>query len=340
VFDLESSLLRLKSGIPIDLSGKKLDIMDKHSIVMISLVIPVYNEEKLLDELNERCIAVCEKIGHSYEVIYVDDGSYDGTLDKLLEFHYNNKNVKIIELSRNFGHQKAFSAGLEASSGDYTVMLDGDLQDEPELIEGMFNMIKNGEYDIIKGYRTARQENGFRKLFIALFHFIFKWTSGYHDMKNTGNFSMFNRKALKALLSMKEQIRYLPGLRSYIGFRQGIMEYERVERKAGRPKMNFNKLFRLASDAIFSFSRMPIVICFYIGLIGATFFMFSGFYILLSRTLGWHEISWSLQGVGLFFLGSVQLVFLGILGEYIWRTYRESQHRPLYIVRNTYFDEE
>jgi len=307
---------------------------------MISLVIPVYNEEKLLDELNERCVCVCEKIGLPYEVIYVDDGSYDGTLEMLIGFHHKNKNVKVIELSRNFGHQKAFSAGLEASSGDFTVMLDGDLQDEPELIEDMYNMIKDGEYDIIKGYRIARQEKGFRRLFITMFHFIFKWISGYHDMKNTGNFSMFNRKALKALLSMKEQIRYLPGLRSYIGFRQGILEYERMERKAGRPKMSSKKLFRLASDAIFSFSRTPIVICFYIGIAGAVFFMFSGVYILLSGALGWPVIGWSLHGVGLFFLGSIQLIFLGILGEYIWRTYRESQHRPLYIVRNIYFDED
>ncbi len=306
--------------------------------LMISLVIPIYNEESLLAELNERCVGVCEKINMPYEVIYVDDGSTDGTLDKLLEFHKKNKRIKIIELSRNFGHQKAFSAGLAAASGDYTVMLDGDLQDEPELIEKMYELIKDGRYDIIKGFRTSREEKGMRRLSIALFHLIFKWISGYRDMKNTGNFSMFNRKALEAILSMHERIRYLPGIRSFIGFKQGILEYKRKERKSGQPKMNFKKLYRLASDAIFSFSRKPIVICFYLGLVGVIFFMFAGIYILLSRALGWPLTGWSLQAVGLFFLGSVQLVFLGILGEYVWRAYRESQQRPLYIIRNKYFD--
>ncbi len=305
---------------------------------MISLVIPVYNEENLLDELNERCVNVCEKMGMPYEVIYVDDGSTDATLEKLLEFRRKNKRVKILELSRNFGHQKAFSAGLEAASGDYTVMLDGDLQDEPELIEKMYEMIRDGKYDIIKGYRTSREEKGIRRLSIALFHLIFKWISGYHDMKNTGNFSMFNRKALEAILSMRERIRYLPGLRSFIGFKQGILEYKRKERRAGQPKMNFKKLYRLASDAIFSFSRKPIVICFYLGLAGVTLFLIAAIYIMLSRALQWPSPGWSLQVIGLFFLGSVQLVFLGILGEYVWRTYRESQQRPLYIIRNKYFD--
>lgn len=306
---------------------------------MISLVIPVFNEESLLDELNVRCVGVCKKMGLPYEVIYVDDGSTDGTLDRLLEFHHVNKNVKIIELSRNFGHQKAFSAGLEAASGEYTVMLDGDLQDEPELIEEMYGMITAGNFDIIKGYRTERGEQGTRKVFIALFHLVFRWLSGYRNMKNTGNFAMFNRKSLNALLSMGERIRYLPGLRSFIGFKQGILEYERKARRSGQAKMNYKKLFRLASDAIFSFSRKPIVICFYLGLAGVIFFLFAGIYLLVSEPFGWPSIGWSLQGVGLFFLGSVQLVFLGILGEYIWRTYRESQRRPLYIVRNTYFGE-
>ena len=307
---------------------------------MISLVIPVYNEESLLGELNRRCVEVCEKMGLPYEVIYVDDGSTDSTLEKLLQYRHQNKNIKIIELSRNFGHQKAFSAGLEAASGDYTVMLDGDLQDEPELIDKMYEMIRDGKYDIIKGYRTSREEKGFRRLFIALFHLIFKWISGYKDMKNTGNFSMFNRKALNALLSMQERVRYLPGLRSFIGFKQGILEYKRKERRSGQPKMNFKKLYRLASDAIFSFSRKPIVICFYLGLTGVLFFMFAGIYVLLSRTFGWPSPGWSLQNIGLFFMGSVQLVFLGILGEYVWRSYRESQKRPLFIIRNKYFDED
>lgn len=307
---------------------------------MISLVIPVYNEESLLDELNERCVGVCEKMGMPYEVIYVDDGSTDTTLDKLLEFRNKNKNIKIIELSRNFGHQKAFSAGLEASSGDYTVMLDGDLQDEPELIGKMYEMIREGQYDIIKGYRTAREEKGLRRLSIALFHVVFKWLSGYRGMKNTGNFSMFNRQALEALLSMQERIRYLPGLRSYIGFKQGILEYKRKERRSGQPKMNFKKLYRLASDAIFSFSRKPIVICFYLGLAGALVFMVAGVYELLADAFGWPSPGWSLQIIGLFFLGSVQLVFLGILGEYVWRAYREAQKRPLYIIRNKYFDQD
>jgi dolichol-phosphate mannosyltransferase len=155
-------------------------------------------------------------------------------------------------------------------------------------------------------------------------------------MENTGNFSMMKREAVDALLTMKEKVRYLPGLRSFIGFKQGYVEFVRDERSEGDPKMSLSKLFILAADAIFAFSRFPIKMCLYLGLIGTIVFMFAGIYVLIAKIFGFAVIGWSSTLLSIYFLGSIQLVSLGVVGEYVYRIYKESQNRPIYFVKKFY----
>lgn len=305
---------------------------------MISLVIPIYNEEAVLDELIHRSISALEQTGETFEIIVVDDGSEDGSLEKLLAFHANDNRIKVVELSRNFGHQAAFTAGMKRSSGEYTVLMDGDLQDAPELIQHMFEKMKSGSFDIVNGYRTTRAEKGLRGFMFMLFHKIFALVVNRKNVENIGNFSMLNRASLNALLQLKEKTRYLPGLRNYVGFKQGFLDYDRAGRKEGKPKMRLKHLMSLAADAIFSFSRLPIKICFYLGLAGAIIFAAMGIWMIFESddmrlTTDYRPIL-----IGLFFLGSVQLAFIGIVGEYVYKGYKESQNRPMYFVRNEYLD--
>ena len=303
---------------------------------MLSLVIPVFNEEKLIDELVRRTITSLDSFISDYEVLFVDDGSTDGSLEKLLSFRENDNRIKIISLSKNFGHQAAFTAGLEHSKGEVVALMDGDLQDPPELLAGMYRMITEENYDIVSGKKRGRKGRRDRNLYSYLFHFIFKHIGEIKNMENSGNYSMMNREAADALLSMKEKVRYLPGLRTFIGFRQGYIEFVREERFEGDPKMNFRKLIILAADAIFSFSRFPIRLCLFLGTIGTLVFMAAGIYVLIAKAWGFAVMGWSSTLLSIYFLGSIQLVFLGILGEYVYRSYKESQNRPLYFVRKFY----
>ncbi|MEI7830713.1 MAG: glycosyltransferase family 2 protein [Prolixibacteraceae bacterium] len=300
---------------------------------MFSLVIPVYNESQLIDDLVARTVAAVKTFSGNYELLFVDDGSTDGTVEQLLKHRLQNKNIKIISLSKNFGHQAAFTAGLEFAKGEIVAMMDGDLQDPPELLAEMYHKIKNEGYDIVSGKRTGRKGKTQRTLYTFIFHLIFKNITGLENMENSGNFSMMTREALQALLSLKEKVRYMPGLRSFIGFNQGTVNYIRDGRAQGEPKMSLSKLFSLATDAIFSFSRLPIRLCLWLGLIGTIVFMFAGIYVLLDKILGFAIIGWSSTLLSLYFLGSIQLIFLGIVGEYVFRIYKESQNRPIYFIR-------
>jgi glycosyltransferase involved in cell wall biosynthesis len=303
---------------------------------MLSLVIPIFNEEKLVDELVNRTISSLEGFIKDYEVIFVDDGSTDNSLEKILSFRKQNRKIKILSLSRNFGHQAAYTAGLQYASGDVVAMMDGDLQDPPELLGTMYKMIIEEDYDVISGKRTGRKGKNGRDKYAVLFHILFKYVGEIKNMENSGNFSMMKREALDALLSMKEKVRYLPGLRTIIGFKQGYVEFVRDDRFRGNPKMSIRKLIVLAADAIFSFSRFPIRFCLILGSIGALVFMGAGIYVLVAKAYGFAIVGWSSTLLSIYFLGSIQLVFLGILGEYVYRNYKESQNRPLFFVKKFY----
>lgn len=307
---------------------------------MLSLVIPIFNEESLLDELVGRTVSSLEGFSPDYEIIFVDDGSTDASLSKLLNYRNANPKIKVLCLSKNFGHQAAFTAGLEHAGGDVIAMMDGDLQDPPELLEAMFRKLQDENFDVVSGKRSGRKEKGSRVFYTFLFHLLFKNIAGIQNMENAGNFSMMTRTALQALLKMNEKVRYLPGLRSFIGFRQGFIDYVREDRRSGDTKMNLNKLFMLGADAIFSFSKFPIKLCMILGMIGTIAFFAAGLYVIVARIMGFAVLGWSSTMLSIYFLGSIQLIFMGIIGEYVFRIYKESQNRPIYFVHKFFNGEE
>ena len=311
-------------------------IFIENSPSMLSLVIPIYNEEKLIDELVRRTVAAIETVIDNYEIIFVDDGSVDRSLEEILMRREKNRKIKVLSLSKNFGHQVAYTAGLEYAKGEIVGMMDGDLQDPPELIPQMYRKITEEDYDIVSGKRTGRKGSAGRNMFSRLFHLIFRNIGDIRNIENYGNYALMKRIAVEALLSMKEKVRYLPGLRTYVGYKQGSVEYVRDDRFKGKPKMTIKRLFTLASDAIFSFSRLPIIFCLSLGIIGTLVFMMAGIYVIVAKISGFAVPGWSSTLLSIYFLGSIQLVFLGVLGEYIFRNYKESQNRPLYFVRKFY----
>ncbi len=302
---------------------------------MFSLIIPVYNEENLIDELADRCVKALESFTTDYEILFINDGSNDSTLQKLLDVHKKFTRIRIVDLSRNFGHQAAFTAGLELALGDYVALMDGDLQDPPELLPEMYHKITNEGFDIVSGKRLGSKSKRLR-IATSLFHKLFRKIAGMDEMQNTGNFSILNRAAVNALVRMKETNRYLPGLRFFIGFNQGYVEYVREARVGGEPKMTLGKLMVLAADAIFSFSKFPIRVCLVLGTIGTFIFMCAGIYVLIAKIFGFAIIGWSSTVLSIYFLGSIQLVFLGVVSEYVYRIYKESQNRPIYFVKKFY----
>ncbi len=303
---------------------------------MVSLVVPIFNEEELIDELVPRTVKALANIKNEFELIFVDDGSTDDSLKRLIAFQERDDRIRVISLSKNFGHQAAFTAGLEHATGGYVAMMDGDLQDPPELLKEMHDKLVDEDFDIVSGRRSARKGNKAKNAVTGVFHNLFKSVANIEDLENAGNFSMMNRKALSALLSLEERVRYLPGLRSFVGFNQGFVDYVREDRFQGKPKMTFGKLFVLAADAIFSFSKFPIRVCLVLGLIGTIVFMLAGMYVLVAKFLGFAIMGWSSTVLSIYFLGSIQLIFLGVVGEYVYRIYKESQRRPLYFVKKIY----
>lgn len=300
---------------------------------LITIVIPVFNEEALIDTLYERTKQVLSSITEYYEIICVNDGSTDNTLNKLLSYNQKDKKFKILELSRNFGHQAAYTSGLSYAKGEYVVMMDGDLQDPPELIIDMYKKITSEGFDVVFGYRVERQESFLKKLMINSFHYIFNKISSIKAPKNVGNFSIMNRSALEAFLNLKEKNRYLPGLRFFIGFKQGFVEYTRPDRLIGNEKMGFLKLLKLSLDALYSFSKLPIKICITLGVLGVLFSVIATIVVLIKKFTGDAITGWTSILISIYLIASVQLLFLGIIGEYIHRIFIESQNRPIYIVR-------
>ena len=303
---------------------------------MISVVIPLLNEDQLIEQLLEELERALKPVDEQFEIICVDDGSTDSTLRKLLQYREKENRLKIISLSRNFGLQAAITAGMEYASGDYVVIMDGDFQDPPDLIPALYQKMVETDADIVSASRESRQEKFPKKLYINIFHRIFRNVSENRQVAQTGNFCILSRKAHQAILQFSEKNRYLPGIRNFIGFKHEFIFFDRPDRMKGKAKMSHRKLFLMASDAIYSFSKWPVKVCLYLGLLGIVFFLAAIVYTGASKILGLAPIGWSSMFLAVSLFGSLQLTFLGLIGEYIYRIFKEVQNRPIYFVRKIY----
>jgi polyisoprenyl-phosphate glycosyltransferase len=300
----------------------------------LSVVAPCYNEEGGLAELHRRLDAVCRELCKSYEIVLVNDGSSDATWEKIQELSANNPSVVGINLSRNHGHQLALSAGLSLCRGERILIIDADLQDPPELLPEMLKLMDAGA-DVVYGQRLSRQGETWFKLATARwFYKLLNYLSDIDIPSNTGDFRLMSRRALDALLAMPEQSRFIRGMVSWLGFKQVPIHYNRLERFAGQTHYPFVKMFKLAVDAITSFSVKPLRLATYLGLGVGTLTALYALYAFGSWLLGGKVVpGWMSLMLVVLFIASVQFVIMGVLGEYIGRIYIESKHRPLFVIR-------
>lgn len=302
---------------------------------MISLVIPVFNEEQIIGELYRRTTEALSHTNIPFEIICVDDGSHDQTPELLLQYHRQDPRFKLISLSRNFGHQPAILAGLTEAKGDYIGIMDGDLQDPPELFEQFYKKLTAEHYDVVYAIRKKRKESVAKKAAYWVFYRMMNSISKTRLPLDSGDFCLMNRRVLDHLLRMPEQSLFLRGLRSWVGFRQTGLEYERDPRQAGEPKYSFRSLLKLAYSGIFSFSDLPIKV---LGRIGSVSIIACSLYalylIVIKLFFGDVPEGFTTLILAIFFFGGVQLVGLRILGEYIHRIYEESRRRPLFIIKD------
>jgi len=294
---------------------------------------PCFNEEAVLGETCRRVLAAAtEAVGGDFEVIFVDDGSKDRTWTLIGEMAETHGPVRGLRLSRNFGHQAALTAGLEAATGAHILILDADLQDPPELLGAMLERLKQG-YDVVYGKRRKRAaETPFKKATAFLFYRFINALSDIPIPADTGDFRLMRREAVDALLAMPEQHRFIRGMVSWTGFRQSALVYDRDARAAGETKYPLWKMIRFATDAVTSFSVKPLRLASLVGFLGIVASAFLWLYVAYSLVFGETIPGWSSLLAVVTFFGSAQLITLGIIGEYLGRTYMESKRRPLFFV--------
>jgi dolichol-phosphate mannosyltransferase len=297
-----------------------------------SLIIPIYNEEPSILEMYRRVSAVIDRLDGSVELVLVNDGSRDQSLQLIRELHQKDPRVCYLSLARNFGHQIAVTAGLNFVRGQVIVILDADLQDPPELIPDMIEKWKQG-YQVVYAQRTLRRQESWSKRFTAyVFYRILNQLANVKIPTDTGDFCLMDRRVVDLLNAMPERNRYIRGLRSWVGFQQTSIKFERDPRFAGQVGYTFSKSLALAINALVSFSIVPLRLSTYIGLLSAVASIFMVFLVLYWRIFQPHSplTGFTMIVVAVFFLGAVQLVSIGILGEYVGRIYEEVKGRPLY----------
>lgn len=304
----------------------------------LSVVIPLYNEEEVLNECFIRVLTVCNSLeNYDYEIIFVNDGSKDKTLRILSEIASSNNNVKVISFSRNFGHQCAVTAGLKYVTGDAIVIIDSDLQDPPELIPEMLTLWEEGN-EVIYGKRKKRQgESKFKLLTASMFYRTLNALADVDIPKDTGDFRLVDRKVVDVINSLPEHNKFLRGLFSWTGFKQYAFEYERKERFAGKTKYPLKKMLKLAADGIIGFSSKPLKMLGTLGLFSILISFAILVYSILSFAFKWNNITpgWTSIMVAITFFAGVQLLSLWMISEYIGRIYDEAKARPQYIIDKT-----
>jgi len=302
---------------------------------MYSIIIPIYNEENILPELHQRLEKVAAHLDGPVEVILIDDGSKDRSFEIMKELHARDPRIKSVRLSRNFGHQIAISAGLDLAGGTAVILMDGDLQDPPELLPEMIARWKEGN-QVVYTVKKSRKENKLKRFAFKSFYRILHALSTVEIPMDAGNFSLLDRRVVDILRKMPERNRYISGLRAWSGFRQTAVYYDRDPRFAGKPQMSLGRLVQLALDGIFSFSNVPLRLAIYLGLATAFLSFGIGLWAISARLFTDKAVlGWASTIISILFVGGMILFTLGVIGEYISRIYEEVKNRPLYVVQET-----
>jgi polyisoprenyl-phosphate glycosyltransferase len=311
------------------------DGADSDRRLLLSIVVPCLNEEEVLRNTNLCLTTALEQIPADFEIIYIDDGSTDSTLAILRELQSRDKRIRVVRFSRNFGHQMAITAGLEHAAGDAIVVIDADLQDSPEVIAEFVQKWADG-YDVVYGVRADREgETAFKLLTAKFFYRFMSVMSDTRIPLDTGDFRLMDRRVVDTLLSMPERDRFVRGMVSWLGFSQFGVPYRRAPRVAGVTKFSFFRMLRFALDGVFSFSIVPLRLATWTGFAASVLALFGIAVILLERFFEVPGLvkGWPSAVIAQLFIGGVQLICLGIIGEYVGRIYGESKHRPLYIIQ-------
>jgi len=305
-----------------------------------SVVAPVFNEEACLPHFYQRVTAVMEELGEPYELVLVNDGSRDGSYRVLRRLHDQDARVRVVDLSRNFGHQIALSAGLDHARGEAVIVIDSDLQDPPEVIPEMVARWKAGAEVVYAQRRMRSGETRFKLLTASVFYRLMTRLTAVSIPHDTGDFRLLDRRVVDALVAMREHHRFMRGLSAWVGFRQEAVQYDRHERFAGTTKYPFRKMLRFSIDAITSFSHVPLQLAtsfgFMLAGISLVGIVIAGFLRIVHHAI----IGQASTLILVLFMGGIQLIFLGIIGEYLGRIYDEVRSRPLYIAREVLGDEE
>lgn len=313
-------------------------------MIKLSIIIPIYNESKIISELHQRLIKTIDLIKielgilvSELEIIFVNDGSKDDSLSQLIVLTHTNYHYKVINFSRNFGHQKAVTAGIDVSTGEHVVLIDADLQDPPEFIIDLYKKQLEG-FDVVYAVRSKRIGESYFKMTTAkiFYRLLFKMTDIDIPL-DAGDFRIMRRNVVDVLKKMPETHRFIRGMVSWVGFRQTGIEYERQERFAGETKYPFKKMIVFAIDALTSFSTAPLKLATYFGFFVSLFGLLGIVWVLYTKYFTTNNITgWSSLMVTVLFMGGVQLLTLGIIGQYIGRISEESKNRPLYIIDKIY----
>lgn len=320
-------------------SVRRMPVIHQNSVqaVDLSVVVPIYNEEPNLDYLFARLESILAALAMTYEIICINDGSKDNSLQRLMEHHFRNPNIKVINLSRNFGKEVALTAGIDYATGAAVVPIDADLQDPPELIQELVMKWREG-YDVVYAVRKLRQGESWLKRFTAnAFYQLISRISLVPIPRNTGDFRLLDQRVVKVLKQMPERTRFMKGLFAWVGFNQTAIFYNRASRHKGCTKWNYWRLWNFAVDGITSFSLAPLKVWSYVGtVISLSSILYANFLVVRTLLFGVDVPGYASLMVAVLFLGGIQLITLGIIGEYLGRVYEEVKKRPLYLVQECY----
>ncbi len=308
--------------------------MSKSKSELISIIIPCYNEEEVIQICHDSVCKALDTINYDFEIIYINDGSKDKTYDILKDINKRDNRARILNLSRNFGKEAAMTAGIDASKGDAIIVLDADLQDPPDLIPKLLEIWKQEGADVVYGQRDEREgETWFKKSTANMFYRIINYISDVEIPRNTGDFRLMNRRSVEALKKLKEHHRFMKGLFAWVGYKQVAMTYNRAPRAAGTTKWNYWKLSNFAMEGITSFSIAPLRIATFCGfMISFLAFIYGAYIFLKTLMFGVDMPGYASLMVMITFLSGIQLLTIGILGEYIGRIFGETKQRPLYFI--------